>query len=134
MRRSSLAWMRQVSMACSEGRESAAWSMFGVPASAEALVGPVQMALHGGARGVRVAPGDRIEHEPMLGDGARPLVRAVVMMLEPGKERPRALFPQHLHHGDQRAIAGGLRDAQMEQPVRRQGLAVLRVRGPLHLL
>ena len=59
----------------------------------------------------------------MLGKRRLPQLRRVVMMLELLVKRTGALLPQHLHDGDQRSVAGGLRDAQMEQTILSERLA-----------
>src|SRR5436190_14475239 len=92
------------------------WSMFGVPALGETLVSLVEVALHRGACRRCIVSRDRIQNGPVLGDRPRPLAGIVVMMLEPGEQRTHALFPEHLHHGDQRSVTRRFGDAQMEQP------------------
>src|SRR5579864_1946819 len=80
MRKSSLAWIRQVSICLVP--PGCIPSMPRVPALTEALVGAVEMALHRGARTHRVVLDDRVEYQPMLGDRARPEPGIVVVMFQ----------------------------------------------------
>ena len=89
----------------------------------EALVRLVQVPLHRGARAAGVAcAAIAFSTDAVLGHRGCPQRRRVVVMLELLVERPGALLPQHLDHRHQRAVAGRLGDAQVEQPVAGQRL------------
>src|SRR6185436_20381070 len=114
MRRSSLAWIRQVSMIIpfiGPGTRL----LPRVPAGVEALVGLVQMLLHRRARFVGIARYDRLQHVAMLGDRREPELWRVVVMLELREQRTHPFFPEHFKHRHQRAVAGRLGDAQVKQ-------------------
>src|SRR5512143_1362014 len=117
-RRSSLAWMRQASMASPS-------SVQRVPAGGKALVGLVQVPAHRGARAGGIARGDRLQHGAMLGHRRGPQRRRIVMVLELRVERTGALLPQHLDDGDQRAVPRRFGDAQVEEPVAGERLTVV---------
>ena len=71
-----------------------------------------------------------LQHGAVLGHRGAPQRRRIVVVLELLVERPGALLPQHLDHGDQRAVAGGLGDAHVEEPVAGERLVLACVELP----
>jgi hypothetical protein len=67
----------------------------------------------------------------MLGHRRDPQRRRIVVVLELLVQRPGALLPQHLDHGDKRTVSRRLGDANVKELVARERLRV-RVELPLH--
>ena len=74
--------------------------------------------VHGGARGIRIAPLQGAHDRGVFFDGRLQSARAPLVVHQVALRRTRARIPQHLHRGDDAAVLRRARDQLVEAAIR----------------